>query len=214
MISWEIEGRELVNCNCSYGCPCQFNALPTHGYCEAIGAFTIDRGHHGDVPLDGLKAAMVLYWPGPIHEGGGRCQPIVDAAADERQREALLRILSGQDTEPFATVFAVFATTIDKVFDPIFAPIDFDVDVDGRRGTIHVDGVIDVTGEPIHNPVTGKEHRARIELPDGFEYEVAEIGSGSGRSSGSVPMELENSYAQFARLHLSNAGVIRHRASS
>jgi Uncharacterized conserved protein len=24
MTPWEIEGRELVNCNCSYGCPCQF----------------------------------------------------------------------------------------------------------------------------------------------------------------------------------------------
>ena len=122
MVSWEIEGHELVNCNCSYGCPCQFNALPTHGFCEAIGAFAIERGHHGDVTLDGLKAAMVIHWPGAVHQGGGKCQLIVDAEADERQREAILRIMSGQDTEPLSTVFAVFATTVDKVFDPIIAP--------------------------------------------------------------------------------------------
>jgi hypothetical protein len=28
MIKWEIKGREFGNCNCDYGCPCQFNALP------------------------------------------------------------------------------------------------------------------------------------------------------------------------------------------
>ena len=214
MTTWEIEGRELINCNCSYGCPCQFNALPTHGFCEAIGAFSIERGHHGDVALDGLKAAMVFHWPGAVHQGGGHCQPILDATANERQREALLRILSGEDTEPFSTVFAVFATTMDKVFDPIIAPIDFDVDVDARRGRVHVDGIIDVTGEPIRNPVTGNEHRARIELPHGFEYEIAEIGSGTGSSRGNVAMDLEKTYAQFARIHLSNKGVVRHRASS
>lgn len=214
MTPWELEGRELINCNCAYGCPCQFNALPTHGFCEAIGAFAIERGHFGDVSLDGLKAAIVLHWPGPIHEGGGKCQPIVDATANEQQREALLRIISGQDTEPFATVFAVFATVIDKVFDPIVAPIAFDVDVDGRRGTVRVDGVFEMNGEPIRNPVTGKEHRARIELPEGFEYEIAEIGSASSRSSGNVAMELKDSYAQFARVHLSNTGVVRHRATA
>ncbi|HEX6794628.1 MAG TPA: DUF1326 domain-containing protein, partial [Casimicrobiaceae bacterium] len=37
MTPWEIQGRELINCNCSYGCPCQFSALPTNGNCEAIG---------------------------------------------------------------------------------------------------------------------------------------------------------------------------------
>jgi hypothetical protein len=214
MTQWELEGRELINCNCSYGCPCQFNALPTHGFCEAIGAFVVDKGHYGDVPLDGLKVAMVLHWPGPIHQGGGTCQPIVDATASEQQREALLRIMSGQDTEPLATVFAVFATTFDKVFDPIVAPIDFDVDVDGRRGRARVDGVLEMDGEPIRNPVTGKEHRARIELPAGFEYEIAEIGSGTSRSSGKVALDLKDSYAQFARIHLSNNGVVRHRTTA
>ncbi len=34
-VDWEIEGRAFGNCNCSYGCPCQFNALPTDGTCRA-----------------------------------------------------------------------------------------------------------------------------------------------------------------------------------
>lgn len=211
MTPWEIEGRELVNCNCSYGCPCQFNALPTKGYCEAMGAIAVDKGHYGDVRLDGTKIGVVFQWPGPIHEGKGKCQPIVDAKASAAQRDALLKIMSGQDTEPFATMFAVFATTIEKVFDPIFTPIEFDVDVDARRGKVRVEGVFDLDGEPIRNPVTGKEHRARIELPHGFEYEVAEIGSASSRSRGNLTVELKDSYAQFARLHLDNRGPVRHR---
>ena len=32
MVEWRIQGREFANCNCAYGCPCQFSALPTRGY--------------------------------------------------------------------------------------------------------------------------------------------------------------------------------------
>ena len=214
MTPWEIQGRELINCNCSYGCPCQFNALPTNGSCEALGAIAVDKGRYGDVRLDGLKLGVVFQWPGPIHEGKGKCQPIVEARADPKQREALLKIMSGQDTEPFATMFAVFATTLTKVYDPIFTSIDFDVDVEARRGKVRVQGVFELDAEPIRNPVTNKEHRARIDLPHGFEYEIAEIGSGTSRSRGNLAIELTKSYAQFAHLHLNNKGPIRHRATA
>ena len=58
--TWMIKGREFVNCNCAYGCPCQFNALPTHGDCKAVACFAITEGHHGDTRLDGLNAVGVL----------------------------------------------------------------------------------------------------------------------------------------------------------
>jgi hypothetical protein len=214
MTPWEFQARELVNCSCSYGCPCQFNALPDNNRCEAIGGFAIDTGHHGDVSLDGTRFAFVVAWPGPIHQGKGRCQPVVDSRATDAQRDAILRIMSGQDTEPFATVFAVFATTFEKVFDPIVTQVDCDIDVDARRGRIRAGGVLEIDGQPIRNPVTGKEHRARIDLPNGFEYELAEIGSASARSTGNLALQLKDSYAQFARIHLSNRGVVRHRAAA
>jgi hypothetical protein len=213
MTPWEIEARELVNCNCAYGCPCQFNALPTKGHCEAMGAIAVDKGRYGDVRLDGLKIGFVFQWPGPIHEGKGKCQPIVDSSASPQQRESLLKIMSGQDTEPFATMFSVFASTMEKVYDPIFTSIAFEVDVDARRGHVKAEGVFELHGEPIRNPITGQEHRARIDLPHGFEYEIAEVGSASSRSRGNLPLELKNSYAQFAKLHLNNKGPVRHRAA-
>lgn len=208
MTKWEFKGRELVNCNCAYGCPCQFNALPTYGHCEAVAGIQIDEGHYGDVELDGLRLAMILQWPGAVHEGGGRCQPIVDERANEAQREALLKLMSGEDSDPFATMFAVYAATFETVYDPLFERIDFEVDVDGRKGRLKVEGLIEMQGEPIRNPVTGGESRARIDLPDGFEYAIAEMGSASSRTSGNVSLSLENSYAQFAHLHLNNHGVV------
>lgn len=214
MTPWEIQGSELINCNCDYGCPCQFNALPTKGFCEAMGAIAIARGHHGEVRLDGLNMAVVFQWPGPIHLGKGKCQPIVDARATPAQREALLKIMSGQDTDPFATMFAVFATTLEEVFEPIFTDIDYEVDIEARRGKVRAAGVFDLVGEPIRNPVTGQAHRARIDLPHGFEYEIAEVGSGTGRSRGAISLDLKDSYAQFAHLHMNNQGLIRHRAAA
>jgi hypothetical protein len=213
MTPWEIKAKEFANCNCAYGCPCQFNALPTHGHCEAAVAFEIEQGHYGDVKLDGLRMGGVYQWPGAVHEGRGKCQQFVDERADEKQREALLKIMSGKDTDPMATMFAVYFSTLEKVYDPIFAKIEFDVDVEARKGRYRVDGVAESQGEPIKNPVTGAEHRARIDLPHGFEYEIAEVGSGTTKTHGNVVLDLKSSYAQFAHLHLNNHGVVRHRTA-
>lgn len=210
MTYWEFKGRELVNCTCEYGCNCQFNALPDKGHCHAVAAIQIDQGYHGDTPLAGLCIVGIFKWPGAIHEGHGEAMAIVDERADPAQREALLRIMSGQDTDPLATVFAVFASTIETMHEPAFVPIEFEVDVTGRRGSLSIPGYVEMTGEPIRNPVTGKESRAQICLPDGFEYEVAEIGSASSHTTGG-PMDIEiaSKYAQFAHIHLSTHGVVR-----
>jgi hypothetical protein len=209
MTPWEIKAREFVNCNCDWGCPCQFNALPTHGQCEATGAIAIDEGHFGDVSLADTKIAFVFWWPGAVHEGKGKCLPIVDEAASDEQRSALLTIMSGQESDPFATMFHVYASTMEEVYDPVFTKIDFDVDIDKRLGRIRVEGLIEADGQPIRNPVTGAEHRARIDLPHGFEYAVAEIGNASSITKGPIALEMNDSYAQFAHLHLNNHGPIR-----
>jgi hypothetical protein len=206
---WAFKGREFVNCNCAYGCPCQFNALPTHGNCRAVAAFHIDEGYHGTTKLDNLTFVLIARWPGAIHEGRGEAVVIVDEHATPAQREAILRIASGQDTEPGATVFQVYSTTLEKVHDPVFSRIDFDVDVDARRARLAVPGITEGRGEPILNPMTGKEHRVRISLPNGFEYETSESGRGWSKATGGpITMELADSYGQFSNLHLSPSGVV------
>src|SRR4029078_3651777 len=203
MTYWEFKGRELVNCTCEYGCNCQFNALPDKGHCHAVVGIQIDQGYHGATPLGGLKIAAIFKWPGPIHEGHGEALAFVDASANEAQREALLKIMTGQDTDPFATVFAVFAATIKTMHEPLFADIQFEVDVEGRKGRLEIPGYVEMTGEPIRNNATGKESRAQIRIPDGFEYEVAEIGSGSSRTTGGpMPNGLSDKYDETEQPHL------------
>jgi hypothetical protein len=210
--TWFIKGREFVHCNCAYGCPCQFNALPTEGHCQAVAAIDIEEGRHGETDLAGTRIGMIVAWPGAIHEGRGHVVPIVDESASETQRDALLRIMSGLDTVPGATFFQVFATTYEKVHDPVFAPIDHAVDIDGRRARLKVPDWIDARGEPIVNPVSGEERRARINLPHGFEYETCEVGRGWAETSGPVNVQLRDSHAQFAQLHMTESGVVHTAA--
>ena len=204
---WYIKGKEFIHCNCAYGCPCQFNALPTHGECKAVLGFTIEEGRHGDTDLSGLSMAGIVAWPGAVHEGHGHIIPIVDERADAKQREALLRIMSGQDTVEGATVFQVFSTTYEKIEDPVFAPIELEIDIDGRSARFNVRGWIEARGEPIRNAVTGQESRAQIRLPSGFEYDVAEMGRGWAKTSGPVDVQLSDSHAHFAKIDMTESGV-------
>ena len=54
---WRITGHEIVCCNCDWGCPCQFNAPPTTGNCEAFIGYEIADGHYGGTTLDGARWA-------------------------------------------------------------------------------------------------------------------------------------------------------------
>jgi hypothetical protein len=156
-IDWRIRALEINTCNCDWGCPCQFDARPTRGECRAAVAMRIESGHFGKLRLDGLIWAQLIAWPGPIHEGRGEVQLVVDARASRAQTDALFRILKGEETAPGATIFSVLAATIDKVHKPIFAPIEFEHDLAARRGRFSVPGLIEAIVEPIRNPVTGAE---------------------------------------------------------
>ncbi len=208
-VDWQIHGPELNSCNCDFGCPCQFNALPTRGDCRAVAAGEIEHGYFGDVNLDGLRWAAMFDWPGAVHEGNGEAFLMLDERADESQRDALLKILTGQETEPGATIFNVFASTFTKVHEPVFAHIDFEADLESRRATCSVPGIVDVATSPITNPVTGAEHAVRVVLPHGFEYIEAEFASGRVSSTEPIHLEWDKRHAHIAMLHLGPYGQVK-----
>ena len=208
MVEWNIRADEFGACNCAYGCPCQFNALPTRGFCEGTVGYQIQNGRFGDVRLDGLTAALLVHFPGAIHEGNGTLQLVIDQRADAQQREALVKILSGQETEDMATIWWVLGAMSPNKLEPLFLPIEFTVDVEARRARPNIPGLLQSVGEPIRNPVTGAEHRARIDLPDGVEFRIAEMGSATTTATGAIKLDLKDTYGQFAHIHLSNKGVV------
>jgi len=105
-VGWLIEGEAFGNCNCDYGCPCQFEGRLNQGNCPGFEAFRIDAGR------------------------------------------------------------------------------------------------------PIKSPATGQDRRVRIDIPNGIEFELAEIGSASATAAGAVPFALKDSYSQFYRLKHSGGGVV------
>jgi hypothetical protein len=208
MVDWQIEGVSFGSCNCDYGCPCQFESRPTQGNCAGFEAAQIERGRFGDTRLDGLRFVLTYAWPGAVYEGNGAMQAIIDERADEAQRKALLTVLSGGETEEAKTHWWVFRAMSSVVHEPLFRRIELEVDIDRREARVEVPGVLTARGRPIRSPVTGEAHRVRIDLPDGIEFKIAEIGSGSVKGTGAVPLDTNDTYGQFNRLRHSGKGMI------
>jgi len=205
---WRIKGPEFGSCNCAWGCPCQFNSLPTYGDCRGMAVMHIDEGYFGDVRLDGLNWITLYAWPGAVHEGGGEKQNIIDVRADAAQRKAIVALQTGDHSEPGATVFNVFASVIDTTHEPLFEVIDFEIDVAARTARVDVPGLVQSNGTPIRNPVTGDEHRAQIVMPGGFEFTEAEMGSGTTQANTAITLDFADSYGQFAMIHMTPEGPV------
>jgi len=211
-VEWYIEGGEFSNCNCDYACPCQFESLlPTHGDCRGYAAIRIDKGHFGDAALDGLGAALLYAWPGPIYKGNGEIQAVIDERANEKQRDALITILYGGETNEGATHWWVYRKMSSTVHPPLFKHIEFDVNIEDRKARIMIPGILESTARSIISPATGAKHRVRISLPNGIEYELAEIGSGSTKTMASIALDLNDTYFHFAVLRQSGKGVVHSR---
>jgi hypothetical protein len=202
-VEWRLAGEEITSCNCAWGCPCQFNALPTSGQCEAIISISVHDGHHGDTAMAGVRFSRVLWWPGAVHQGGGTRQLIIDAAASKDQWQAIERLESDLDSHPF---FGIYGSMAPTRLETLSAPIEFELDREGRRGKVSIGTIAEVRVEPIRNPVTGLEHRARINLPNGFEYNLAEVGNTVSAVidlAAPLNLRLDNSYAQLAPIEWS-----------
>ncbi len=206
-VDWKIRTKQVGTCNCDYGCPCEFNAPPTNPTCEGVMALEITEGWFGDIRLDGLRVAGVYRWPGPVHEGKGTWWSIVDKAATEEQIDALFKILGGQEQEP-NTGFAIYASTIEHEPDPLFADIEFEWDLEGRRGRFVVTDVMGADVEPIRNPVTGKPHFIAIHPHDGFEFREAEMASANFWSKGDLEQRYSNRFAAITHATYGPYGII------
>ena len=208
-VEWSMEGLEFTNCNCNWGCPCQFNGTPTQGHCRAFIFMQINKGRFGDITLDGLQWGVLAAWPAAIHLGNGKFQAIIDERANPQQRQAIETVSHGGETEPGKLIWQVFSTTVTQLLPTLYKPIDLKIDYSARTASLNVAGLVESNAESIRNPVTGAAHPVRVTMPTGFEFTESEVLSGKSKATGPIPLDLDGSHAHIARIHWTTHGVVR-----
>jgi len=197
MSNWQVSGDVLIACNCDFGCPCNFNARPSRGFCEGGWIWMIDKGHVGDVSLGGLAVAVFAKWPRAIHEGGGRAAPYVDERADARQRDALTQMLRGELGGPWG----MFSKTY-QLAAPVFAP--FDVHLAGHDSRAAIGDRVTLGLQTIRNPVTNAEVHPEVVLPEGLVVKRGGMAASSVfQVNGEVAYDHSGQYAAFGRFEYS-----------
>ena len=173
-VKWALEGDYLQACNCDYGCPCEFEAPPTKGFCEGVGVWKIKKGSYGKVKLDGLSFGFAAHWPKAIHEGNGTVQLVFDQKAKPDQREALLQIASGQAG---GMPFELIVQTFSKVLEPAFVAAE--IEVKGGNARARMGDIFSLSTDKIKNPVTKEPESLKVVHGTGFLFKEAEVVAGT-----------------------------------
>jgi len=123
-----MRGEYMESCNCDYLCPCIYTnpqAAVSYDHCTAALIFRIDAGTHGDTKLDGLKFALVIRSGKVMADGNWVFGGVVDARADETQRQALTAIVGGQAGGPPAFIRENLVSDFRGI---VYKPIEFNLD--------------------------------------------------------------------------------------
>ena len=199
-MDWELKGTVIVACNCDYGCPCNFNALPTKGKCEGTWTWHVERGTFGDISLDDLNFTVCVNWPGAIHEGNGEALILVDERADEAQRNAIETLVGGDAGGPWG----VLAWTWPTIHGP--KPVAYDLHLDGVKTRVKAGDSYEVVSETIKNPVSGAEVHPGATLPEGIVFKEADFGSSTAfRVSDGIAYEHPGKYTAVGPFEYSSA---------
>lgn len=173
--TWQMRGTGYEFCNCDFGCGCNFGGFPNSkdGSCRALVGMHIASGQCGDVTLDGVKCAALVEWPKAIHEGNGKCVFIVDPATSDAQIGVLAEIfggkLGGMPWELLGPTFEVIGLEKARIT----------IDGAGVKSTFRIEGIGEGRGEAFKNPVTGEDHHAVVDLPEGFIWTRGNCGQGT-----------------------------------
>jgi hypothetical protein len=193
MAAWQVAGNVLIACNCDFGCPCNFNARPSRGFCEGGWIWQIEKGRVDDVSLDGLCVALFAKWPGAIHEGGGQAVCYIDHRANAAQQAALTRVLRGELGGPWGLFIKTYSLA-----DPVVAP--FDVQLTEHATRARIGSAVELAMQTIRNPVTQAEVHPEVVLPEGLVVKRASMAASKVfRVGGAVHYDHSGQYAAFGR---------------
>lgn len=202
-----MKGDYIKNCNCSAPCSCDITGLPSpNKECEGMVGMRINEGEFGGVKLDGIHWLVLYHWPGPLHEGNGTVQAIIDERATEKQRNALLQILSGQAGNAW---FEFLASTITTMHNPLFTPIHFEYDREKRTADVKVEGVIETKSAPLRLPNIEMKQKYVVKLPDGMEYKEFDLAFATVlKGTGEIKFDLQHTHSSLATVEHTEKGLV------
>jgi hypothetical protein len=201
MASWKISGTYIEFCNCEAGCGCNFKGSPNspEGNCEALISHRIEEGTFDGLDLAGAKVSWALWWPGAIHDGGGRGHVFVDAADD--QADALGRIWRGEEGY---SLFEIFNSTLAEPTAVERTAVD--LDIAGKRSRVTIGDAVEAVMTPLLNPVSGEENNVRIVKDGGFIWADGEIATNEQLrvETPEVSFEVSGRHSVFAPFSYAN----------
>lgn len=164
-VTYEVSGDYFEGCSCRAGaCACDFgqDATGMKG-CQASMFFHIEKGHYGDVSLDGVNVAALLLKP--VQNVGASVGKMeggiyVDDKADAQQQTALTALMK----EKFGSLFS-------SIRGPRPVTIHFeklDVDKEGLADKYHLDIPNMLTLEVVPFKNEAGKRSARINVPGTF----------------------------------------------
>lgn len=203
MAGWTLSGTYLEFCSCDPGCGCNFKGSPNsrEGNCQALITHRIEEGSFDGIDLAGSAVSWALWWPGAIHERGGRGHAYVDCESDE-QFEALRRIWRGEEGY---SLYEIFNSTLDEP--TAVDRVRIELQVDGKSSRVAIDGIAEAVMMPLRNPVSGEENTVRIVKDGGFIWADGEIATNERMQvdSPEVAFDLAGRHSVFAPFAYSNA---------
>lgn len=172
--SYHLKGILLGACNCNWGCPCNFEAPPSNGFCEGSYLWHVQEGACDGVSVDGLNFAWCAHSPAALHLGHVTSLYLVDERANTRQRQALETLLTKR---PDAMPFGIFTQLTSTVLGVRYVP--FELELKGTQSRVKISTLYELQLAPMRNPVTGEEEPATLLKPKGFTSKQQELCSAS-----------------------------------
>lgn len=182
--NWQLRGEYMESCNCDYLCPCIYTnpqAEVTYGHCTAALIFRIDKGHSGNIPLDGLCFALLIRSGKIMADGNWVFANVVDERANDAQRAALSDIVSGMAG---GTPGMIRSNLVSDFRGVAFKPIEFRIE--GLKRTVSIPDIVSfeiegVTsrnrgGEPFFIDNTAHPANRRLALARAKELHVQGFG--------------------------------------
>ncbi len=92
---WHLKASYIEACSCDLFCPCYFNTHPEKDFCKFNNVVKIEKGHYGNVKLDGMKVWISGDLGGDFSKGQMKSAYFTfEPSASQEQIDAALKVFS------------------------------------------------------------------------------------------------------------------------